>query len=191
MTNKFASAGKLVYNQETELVEMVRATDRVFLVFIPTKKKLAWIEETECVVALYYKDTLIKEYNKFSDYYGYGTSKKSAIEEAQEYINEMKIEPQSGLVFKVLQTTSQTPCVLLEEPTAKKRLIGEAITQDQKLYLNNPKKLEEMKQLMEDQANFDEHYDRIEDLRERLQIKPREITKDVVVWDSLKGDYEV
>lgn len=184
--HKFTSAGLLLSNEEVDVVELIRSTQSNEMIAMPFKKKIAWIQETQSKLALFYKQTLLKEYTSYHDHYGYETSKKAAIKNAEEYIKSMELEKDSGLVFKVLTTTTKMPCVLIEEPTEQKKLVGEAIYDLEHIYLKDDNLLTEMLTLMK-AGMFNPHYERIEEIKKLIRVDNKTVSEDVVVWDSLKG----
>lgn len=186
---KHYSAGKLLSNDVVEVVEMMRDSDFGTWFTPPRKKQIAWVEETESTLELWYKTTRLQTYGTFNDFYGYNTSKKAAIGDANRLIKSLDIDPASGLFVQVVQKIEQIPMLLTEEPQSGKKLIGNLVNRERNdMFLNDQKNLDLLKMVLESGA--DHMYERSMEIKDKIQIKTKVIAEDKVVWNSLKGDIE-
>ncbi len=178
----FYSDGKLISNEDINVAQIIKTSDNQRIIH-GFNHKIAVIQETESRLELYYKDQFLKSYTTFNDYYGYDTSKKEAIKEAKDIIKALKIDPKSGLVFKVLQTLKTMPCYLLEEPDKDKRLKCKELDMDNQLFYWNPELLKELIRNWNSPNGGD--FDRIMEIMKEIKIETKNEYEDKVIWESV------
>jgi hypothetical protein len=78
---------------------------------IPFDVQIYWSKQSESGVEFRHGGVTFKSGSTFNDYYGFMTSKESAIENAQQVAEKLKVTPQSSLVLAVKTTVREVPFI--------------------------------------------------------------------------------
>lgn len=179
------SAGKIISNEEIMIAETTRSKVDRKVSFTPHKKKIAWIQETEAALELFYKEKRLLSYSTYTDYYGYNTATASCVKDAADVIERLAIEPDSGLSLRVRRTVKESPYELVSEGGVKKKHKVKEIEDVSSLFLFDAPLLVELKDIMENAK--DNSYERLMEIRALIALEPKLVQKNVIVWNSLTG----
>ena len=181
----FVSAGLILSNQDTDLVELLKSPTTGKYKKLSITKKIGWVQETESVLELWYKNNKIMRYGTYNDYYGFKTSTKAAVQDAIAKVKQLDIDSASGLVLKIKRTITNTPAVITDEGDEKRKIRGKYFESGNNLFLNKPKLIKELKSIYE--KPYDNCYDRIIEIRREIALQAKTVELDVIVWDSING----
>ena len=190
--NEVMTSCPVVKTQTLNLVEKL-ATAAGTPAFSTFSKKIVWVRESSATVAMFYKGELIKHFDTSNDFYGYLTSIKLSIINAEKMMKQYKVKTKEHLEFRVLVDVLDTP-YLLPEKEEKFGVKQKFLNVGENWYLHNQKKVDEfyqeIKKSLESQSRdqqFDISYKANKKFN-KLKIDSKTVLDQEVVWSSRKPE---
>lgn len=152
--------------------------------FVPFLENILWLRESEAQVSYWHGNKMLKEGSTCGDYYGYLTSLKSAVEDAQESKETYSVDENSSLEIRVYCAIEEIPVTYTpnDHDLGQKKAYN-IISHDKFWFHNEPTILNKYLEVMNSSSDFQsrhEAYDKIE----HLLIQRKIIAKEILVWSS-------
>lgn len=190
MTEKTYSNCPVVKREKAQLVQRSHINHVRKTVFMPFEQEIVWLRETESKITYWHGGKFFHEGSTFSDYYGFFSSMKSAIEEAEKMLEHFNITTQSSLEVHVRTTISDYPMLETEADFGQKKAYY-PVQEDNFWYYHQAEKMQAYLQQVNDSSEgYLERAMQAYELIENLHLQSQCLVDKAVVWSSKENMQE-
>lgn len=192
MNNEVLTSCPIVKTQFLGLVEKLNTSSGV-PAFTSFNKQIVWVRESSATVAMFYKGEFIKSFNTNNDFYGYLTSIKLAILDAEKMMKQYKVKSKDHLEFRVLVDILDTP-YLLPEKEEKFGVKQKFLNVGENWYVHNQKKIDEYQASIKkslDAQDRNQQFDLSYKANKKfnlIKVDSKTVYDQEVVWSSKKPE---
>ena len=161
-----------------DLVEKVKTSEST--IFVPIKKDILWLRESEAEVKLYYNNKHIKDISGMNDFYGYLSSIKNAINDSTKQSKYYKLDDKSLLEARVYLTITDTP-VLDSTDQSSFRHTYKPVSES--LYKNDKNIIEQYLKNIK-AAKDSESYYNLNIILNEIKVVPKVVISEEIIWTS-------
>lgn len=154
------------------------------IAFVPFLENILWLRESETQISYWHGGKVLKEGSTFSDYYGYFSSLKHAVEEATQNKESYEVDENSSLEIRVYCVIEETPVTYTpNDNDLGRNKAYNRILHEQFWFKNDSEKLADYLKVVNGNTDFTERHEAYDKI-EHLLIQKKVVAKNLLVWSS-------